>query len=264
MSERRPSQYDGELAALRHQREMESLSVSPGVNSVLDATANFADMLGLPGAGLFRKALKSGQTPVETLLEQLETAAIDEIRRIWNCIEGQQMRLREFEGRLQSQEAQSVYLSAIFHGLRTSDPKKQSRLGILTINCIYANDVEPESLDEMMRAAVELKEADLMLLSDMYEMQSPFMRTDQWLNKQINERWNILSGYWQRYWDQNQARYRGLEGERLMGSFGKLEYLGLIAPGPNRSSASSPVASCYLLLPDGMRFYERHLEIAPE
>jgi len=46
-----------------------------------------------------------------------------------------------------------------------------------------------------------------------------------------------------------------------MGSFAKLESIELIAPGPNRSSASSPVASCYLLLPDGTRFYERLKEV---
>lgn len=236
---------------------MEELHVSAGVNSALDAFAAWASEAGLPGIGLFRKALKSGQTPVETLVVQLESAAYEEIRRIWEHLKGQEEKQKEFAERLKSQEAQAAYISAIFHGLRTSDSQKQSRLAIVTVNSVYESDTNPETIDQLMRSAVELKDADLNLLKEMYEMQEPFMRTDHWLNKQISERWNILSGYWRKYWEQNQAKYRGIEGQRLMGSFARLESLGLIAPGPNRSSAFSPVAQCYLLLPDGMKFYER-------
>ena len=53
---------------------------------------------------------------------------------------------------------QSAYLGAVLFGLRTSDPGKQIRLGTLTINCDYANDLKPESLDGMMQATTELKE----------------------------------------------------------------------------------------------------------
>jgi hypothetical protein len=57
------NQFDGELAAIRHQREMESLGMPPVVDKALEATASLAEKLKIPGIGLFRMALKSGQTP---------------------------------------------------------------------------------------------------------------------------------------------------------------------------------------------------------
>jgi hypothetical protein len=171
MSDKPANQFDGELAALRHQREMESLAASPAITTVLDTVAGLVEKTGLPGSGLFRKALKNGQTPVETLVDQLEAGALSEIRRIWKCLEGQDERLKEFETRLQSREAQDAYLSAIFHGLRTSDPEKRKRLGLLTINCVLANDLSPESLDETMRASVELNDRDISVLRSLSETQ---------------------------------------------------------------------------------------------
>lgn len=167
--------------------------------------------------------------------------------------------------RIESLQTNPDFAEAIsalaLRAMDTSVKGRLKRLARIVANGVKHDDLESESLDDMLRAAVQLKEADLVLLSEIYKMLSPFIKTDHWLNRQIGEKWNILSGYWQKYWDENQTRYRGLGGQRLMGSFGRLESLGLIAPGPNRSSASSPVASCYLLLPDGMKFYERLQEI---
>ena len=151
------NQFDGELAALRSRREMESLSTSP-VSSVLSEIADVAGEFGVPSAGLFAKALKSGETPVEKVVEQIENGAYVEISRIWKHLEGKDAQLKEFGERLESQEAHSAYVAAVLHGLRTSDPKKQSRIGALTVNCVYTKDLNPESFDDMMRAAVELKD----------------------------------------------------------------------------------------------------------
>jgi hypothetical protein len=57
------NQFDGELAALEHLRKMEDLDASP-VSTALGTFADTAGQLGIPGACLFRSALKSGQTPV--------------------------------------------------------------------------------------------------------------------------------------------------------------------------------------------------------
>ena len=134
------NQFDGEMAALQNRREMESLSTSP-VSSLLSKIADVAGEFGVPGAGLFAKALKGGQTPIEKVVEQIEAGAYLEIVRIRKHDVEQDARLSEFEVRLRSQEAQSAYLGAVLHGLRTSDPRKHIRLGTLTINCVYANDL---------------------------------------------------------------------------------------------------------------------------
>ncbi|MGA2207367.1 MAG: hypothetical protein ABSG10_11625 [Terracidiphilus sp.] len=165
------NQFDGELAALQHQQEMESLNTSP-VSIALSKVADCTSQLGIPVVGLFAKALKSGQTPVEKVVEQLQSGAYVEIVRIGKQLEGQDARLTEFETRLQSQEAQNAYLGAVLHGLRTSDPKKQSRLGALTINCVYTADLEPDDLDQTMRTTVELKNTDIVILGNLYKWQN--------------------------------------------------------------------------------------------
>ncbi len=196
------------------------------------------------------------------MIEDLESATDSQIKRIWNRLENETVRQDEFQDRLNSNEAQVAMLSELFHGLKTSDPAKHARLAVLTVNSVFEGDLGEESLDTLMRAAVELKQYDLDLLAEVYAMQIPLILTDHWAAKGIGEKWSILATYWQRYWDQNQTKYRGLEGSRFIGSFSRLEALGMIAPGPNRSSSSSPVASCYLLLPDGIKFHER-LQLVP-
>jgi hypothetical protein len=167
------NQYDGELSALSHQRKMESLGESPITGQVLDGAIELAQKCGLPSfvGNLFKKALSQGKLPVEKMVENLESAASEEIRRIWEQLDGQTKRQKEFETRLQSQEAQSAYLNAIFHGLRTSDPEKHSRLARLTINSVFENDLKPENLDDMMRAATELKDRDISVMKTLSETQ---------------------------------------------------------------------------------------------
>jgi hypothetical protein len=256
MTDRPPNQFDGELAALRHQREMDSLTESPAVEGVVDAAVQIATSGLSSCVGLFRRALKLGKPTVEQLVDQLESASFEEIRRIWDHLDGNERRQQEFEYRLQSQEAQSAYLSAFFHGLRTSDPQKHSRLGRVTINSAFLGEFDPESLDTIMRATVELTTDDLRLLGEMYVMQRDLF-SDAWISRHINERSNYLQRLWQVYWNENQERYLGLDGVQIMASFTRLQSLGFIGPGPDRSSASSPVSSCYWLLPEGKKFHER-------
>lgn len=246
--------YDGEVAALQQLRKMESLNAS-AVSTALSNVAEIADQFGIPGAGLFAKALRSGQTPVEKVVEQLESGACKEIARIWKHLREHDAQYEEhfkdFETRLQSQEAQSVYLSGVFHALRTSDPKKHLLLGRLSINCVFANELSPESLDGMMRAAVELKETDIGLLGRIYEsqkqvvQQSPSLFSHQWCERVIA------------YWEHDFAREQR-DHLAIRGSLSRLQSAGLIvevrtmAP-PDGSLAHQPFG----LLPEGAKFCER-------
>lgn len=251
------NQFDGELAALRHQREMDSLGQSPGVDLILDGTDKLAETVGLPSlTGLFRKALKLGQPSVEKMVDDLESAAFEEIRRIWKHLEGDSDRQNEFEERLNSQEAQVAYMSACFHGFRTSDPEKHSRLACLTINCVFAGDLKPESLDDIMRAAVELKDADIVLLSKIYDSQRsilkhPSMDRSAWFQL-IQSRWNefVDSGALD---PSKHLTYRS--------SFSRLESHGLIQKFREISTAAVGLEP-YALLEEGKKFYERLQEIA--
>ena len=249
------NQFDGEMAALRHQREMESLSVS-SVSVVLSKSADVVSQFGVPGAGLFAKALKSGQTPVEKVVEQIESGAYEEIARIWQHLEGQGVKQKEFEVRLRSQEAHCSYLSAILHGLRTSDPKKQTLLGALTINCIYADDIMPESLDGMMRAAVELREIDLVMLGFLYKWQNQIlaekgMTPEKWFSDIQSAHKNLVES----------GVLNSTEHLKYRSSYSRLESAGLIQAIPAINNHYGVGYELYALLMDGKKFYERLTEI---
>jgi hypothetical protein len=234
---------------------MESLSTSP-VSTALSNIADLISQFGVPGTGLFARALKSGQTPVEKVVEQLEKGAYAEIARIWKHLEGRDAEFKEFKARLQSQEAQNAYLGAVLHGLRTSDPRKHIRLGTVTINCVYASDLGTESLDGMMQAAVELKEEDIVLLGNLYKWQNHIiekgMNPDKW------------------YSDIQQAHKQLVESEvlrqqdhlRFRSSYMRLESLGLIQEIPSINNHYGVGYELYALLWEGKKFYERLQEIA--
>lgn len=172
----------------------------------------------------------------------------------------------ESRNRIESLQTDPAFAEAIaalaLRAMHTSVKQRLERLARIVVNGVKDDDLESRSLDDMLRAAAELKDADIKLLGEIYEMQRPFMRTQGWIDKPIAQKWNELASYWQKYWNENEDRYAGLHGMMLMGSFARLESLGMIAPGPNRSSASSPVAQCYFLLPEGARFYARLQEIS--
>jgi hypothetical protein len=252
------NQFDGELAALRHQSEMESLGESPEVDRVLDVAVKLAERAGLPPfMGLFRKALKLGQPSVEQMVDDLESAANEEVRRIWEHLDGQAERQKEFEARLNSHEAQFAYLSACFHGLRTSDPEKHSRLACLTINSVFEGDLKPESLDGMMRATVELTEHDINVLGSIYKMQIHLF-SPQEVQKEYRWRIDAIRSLWEQYWD-NQvfSSYQGVNGQAFNSSCARLQSVGLIASIGTKTILRGPTMHDYELLPEGKKFHER-------
>jgi hypothetical protein len=258
MAVRSANQFDGELAALRHQREMDALGESPVVDQVLDVTVRLAEKAGLPPfMGLFRKALKLGQPSVEKMVDDLESAAFEEIRRIWERLHGQAERQKEFEARLNSHEAQVAYLSACFHGLRTSDPQKHSRLARLTINCVFADDLGPESLDDMMGAAVELTDWDIFVLRKIYETQKNILVSSafsyDWTTN-VGNVWTEWGGIFGLRDDQHL---------KLRPALSRLQSLGLIAEAQTNFVKDGSLArQPFGLLPEGKKFYERLQEIA--
>ena len=258
--------FDSEVAADNQMREYDKLlqsAADEAVSKAGDALSVVAPVSGLPIIGGIAKWLglaacirRLGVPTVEENLDFLGSATEAELSRVERKLEAQGKSIDEIQSRMASAEFKEAIAAAVLQTQRTNQKTRLSRMALLIANGFAANELEPEKIDDMMRAAVELKDVDIRLLGDVYTMQSPFMGTQNWIDKPIGEKWNILSGYWQKYWDENKSRYLGLSGMKLMGSFARLESLGMIAPGPNRSSSSSPVAQCYFLLPDGARFYE--------
>jgi hypothetical protein len=56
--------------------------------------------------------------------------------------------------------------------MHTSVKDRLKRLARIVVNGVKEGDLEPESLDDMMRAATELSEPDIRLLKELYEHHS--------------------------------------------------------------------------------------------
>ena len=261
MPEITPNQYDGEFAALLHQREMESLSSSLIAEKVVVAAASGAEKLGLPIGGLIRWALKNGQTPLETIVEQIESSAAAAIARHEKRLDGHDKELKELWEKLLGQEAQTAYRAAVFHGMRTSDPAKHARLGALTINSICADDLIPERLDEVMRAAVELNEHDIRVLKSIYEMQVYFF-TPAEMGKPYNFRIDAIRSRWETWWEHYGLTYLTDGGEAFRSSTARLQSTGLIISIGQVHVLAGPSVNDFELLIEGKRFYERLQEVA--
>lgn len=151
--------------------------------------------------------------------------------------------------------------SAALRAMQTSVKDRLKRLARIVANGVAEDDLEPESLDDMMRAAVELKFQDIDVLGEIYTMQKKMFDSAE-LQRQRNERTNNLQRIWQDWWNQNVQKYVGLRGVAFNGSCVRLHSLGLIAPLEGRSHAAQPTSSNYELLWEGKIFHERLQEIA--
>jgi hypothetical protein len=185
------NQFSSEWAAIKHGHDMERLQGSTAADKALDAIVDGGNTVAAIGAvvappaalvfgiaratftglGLFRKAWKLGKPSVDQMIEDIETGADAKFKEIDARLDGNDSAKKEFDARLQSQEAETARLSALFHGLRSSDPEKHKRLGAITVGCIFADDLKPESLDDMMRATVELRDRDIFVLKTLSERQ---------------------------------------------------------------------------------------------
>ncbi|WP_420239046.1 hypothetical protein ACOBR2_05510 [Telmatobacter bradus] len=153
--------------------------------------------------------------------------------------------------------------SAALRAMHTSVKDRLKRLARILVNGVKEDDLEAESLDDMMRAAVELKKRDVEVLAHICKMQITLFEPKE-LKRQRNERTNHIQRIWQVWWNENSQRYAGQDGVVFNGSCVRLHSLGLIVPLEGRSHAAQPTSSNYELLYEGKKFYERLQEIAVE
>ena len=166
----------------------------------------------------------SDKPVIATVIENLNEGGDERLREILNKIACQAEKIQEFELRLQTQEAQAASFSARLHALRTSDPKKHRRLGAMTIQSIYENDLNPENLDDMMRAAVEIGESEIRFLHELYE------------------------------WGKPMGMDGGADTSPRMGSVARLQ---AVAHVQLRTPGLDMGANIVVLMPRGRQFYER-------
>jgi DNA-binding transcriptional MerR regulator len=268
---------ENEVAADNRRRRMEEISKSPigGVIGNVISVARPALAVGstvvtsgatvtglavaggiVGGLGIVDWFRRLGSSKVNENLESLGQATEEALSRVENTLRKHGTSIDEIKARIESPEFKNGIASASLQALRTTQRNRLNRMAFILANGVKEDDLEPENLDDMMRAAVELKDADVVLLGKIYESQKsilnePRMNPTNWFG-QVQTRWNefVDSG--------------ALDASKHLvyrSSLSRLESHGLIQKFREISTAGVGLEP-YALLVEGMKFYERLQEIA--
>ncbi|MDE3187314.1 MAG: hypothetical protein KGM96_07295 [Acidobacteriota bacterium] len=253
-------EIDSPTEAALARLKSESTSSSP-VDGVVDKVANLGGMVleavGFTGAsnGIgFLCALKNlAVNKDEGNLIYFGDALLDDIRRLYRLYEELKGRLDQ---RIESPEFSAAVANATLHITRTNVDSRLKRLAHIIANGVKEGDLEPESLDDMMRAAVELKERDIKALAFIYSRQSEFLSdAEQWPTQWFD---NVRRD-WQRSGFEEGIAMQQTRSDfvRLKGSLSRLAAFGFIIAVPPADTTNSPGREPFALLADGKAFYER-------
>jgi len=200
---------------------------------------------------------------VATLAENLDhlgDATETALSRVEKNLEAQGIRIDEIERRLNSDELLEGIKAATLQAQRTKDKKRLDRMALILANGVAANDLGPESLDDMMRAAVELKEADISMLKKLYDLEKPLLERIERARRGKPSLMPNLHSEIQTVWHEFGRSLNPAEQVEYRSSFARLQSHGFIQliVMSNSELGREP----YLLLDVGAKFYERVQEIA--
>jgi hypothetical protein len=249
------SDSEGALARLKSEA-LQASSVAGPVVAVTGIGSKIAELCGAVGissmADIFTALMGLAARKDQQNLIYFGEALIEDIRRLYRL--GNEQRKRA-KATLSSPEFQVAVENATLYIVRTNIKSRLRRLANVITNGVKEMDLEPEMLDDMMRLAVTLSEADIAVLGIVYSMQKD-MLTPENLKKQPGQRTNELTRAWQEWWNANGTQYQGIKALGFKNSCARLLAAGLVGPLP-RSYAGSPNANDLELLIDGLRFYQR-------
>jgi hypothetical protein len=232
------SQFDLETDAALAQIKFEELSTTPEGEFV----EIIGDLLKLVGGGgplgiaggtsnLLLKVRRLAGASYGTNLIYTITAVRNDLATLYERYEN----LRERIESLQTDPKFAEAISALaLQAMQTSVKGRLSRLARIVVNGVKEGDLEPESLDDMMRAAVELREPDICLLKEIYEHDSA------------------------KAMDMNETDRGRIDFAERMGSVAKLQAAALVQL---RTPGFGSGANIVALLPEGRKLYERLQEI---
>jgi hypothetical protein len=253
-------QFDLETDAALAQLNWEELSRTPGG----EFAEIIADLISLTGvAGPF--AVAGGASNLLLKVRRLAGAsyasnllyAITAVRNDLAALSDRHERLR---GRIESLPDNPKFPEAIsalaLRAMQTSVKDRLRRLARIVVNGVKEDDLEPESLDDMMRAAVELKELDVQLLTKLCDSQGGLLT----VYKSLSSEWSqqVAAG-----WPNSFSFLDSPDWSGARGSLVRLQASGLIqevrtVTTPTGSISTQPFG----LLPEGKKFHERLQEIA--
>jgi hypothetical protein len=257
------SQFDLETDAALAQINFEELSTTPGgefveiIGDLLKLVAG-AGPLGIAGGSsnlLLKVRRLAGASYGNNLIFTI-TAVRNDLATLYQCYGN----LRERIDSLRTDPKFAEAISALaLQAMHTSVKGRLSRLARIVVNGVKEGDLEPESLDSMMRATVELKGEDIALLGNLYKWQNHIliekgMNPDSWFGdiQQAHKQY-VESGVLNQ---RDHLRFRS--------SYMRLGSLGLVQEIPSINNHYGVGYEVYALLLEGKKFYERLREIAAQ
>lgn len=248
-------QFDLEADAALAQLNHDEISKTPG-GEFAEIVRDLIALIGTGGpwaaAGsasnlIFKIRRLAGASYASNLTYAL-TAVRNDLKDLYN-------KHAEFRGRIESLHTDPKFAGAIaalaLRAMHTSVEGRLARLSCIVVNGVIEDDLEPEHLDDMLRAAVQLKELDLQLLSKIYEAQSGLLKFHRALFGQWAQQ--VAYGWADRFGFLDTEQWKGARGAlaRLQ-SFGFIQHMttNVVATGELRTQP-------FGLLPDGAQFWER-------
>ena len=260
------SQFDLETDAALAQINFEELATTPGG----EFAEIIGDLLKLVGGGgplgiaggisnLLLKVRRLAGASYGTNLIYTITAVRNDLATLYERYGN----LRERIDSLRTDPKFAEAISALaLQAMHTSVKGRLSRLARIVVNGVKEDDLGIESLDDMMRAAVELTEHDISVLGSIYEMQNHLF-SPQEMQKEYRLRINAIRLLWEQHWDsQAHSSYQGINGLAFNSSCSRLQSVGLVGSIGTKTILRGPTMHDYELLPEGKKFYERLQEIA--
>jgi len=276
-----------EVAADNQRRRMEEVSRSPvdgavesaifvaspalAVGSALTANGTTSAMAltiaggVVAGLGIVDWFRNLGNSKVNENIEALGRATEEALNRVESALQEHGTSIDEIKARIESPEFKEALASASLQALRTSQSKRIKRLANILANGVKDGDLEPEGLDDSMRAAVELGVTDVAVLRFISSSQIELVTSGYkdaiygwphaWLHE-VQMRWQASLT------NREQAFTQGdFDAGFWRSSLARLQAFGFIAPVQPNPTTNSPGEEPYGLLPRGQEFLNRLSEV---
>jgi hypothetical protein len=249
-------QFELQTDAALTQLNWEELSKTPG-GEFAEIIGDLLMLLGTGGlwavaggvSNLLLKVRKlAGASYASNLLYAI-TAVRDDLKTLYE----KHAELRERIESLRTDPKFAEAISALaLSAMHTSVKDRLDRLAHLIVNGVKEGDLGIESLDDMMRAAVELTEWDIFVLGKMYSSQRHLLST-----RRDSHGWSEQVGHVWADW----GRIFGIREDqhlKVRSALSRLQSIGLVAEAQTNFVKDGTLArQAFGLLPEGAKFYER-------
>ena len=159
-----------------------------------------------------------------------------------------------FQRRIESEQFSKYLASGVLQTQRTTQESRLKRMAWIIANGLKENDLDLESGDDMMRAAVELKDADIALLARIYGLQAFIIRDG---TSSDADRLHRIATDWTARTKLNPEN-GGIDSAASRGSIVRLQAQAFVQI---RTPGFDAGAEIVVLMEDGARFFERVQEV---